>query len=324
MDLAVMYRWSMVLFAASDLDVFTMLAEGPRTASEIAAACGVHERPLEIVLNACAAQQILARDGDRYRNTPVADAYLVRGRQAYIGDGLKYAEDLYPAWGRLLELVRTNRPVVEAEEMLGGDRERTRHFVMGMHNRALGIAAALPYGVDLRGRRRLLDVGGGPGTYSILLAKATPGLRATVMDLPGVLEISREIIAGYGMADRVATLPGDYTTAEFPGGHDVVLLSGMMHRETPETCRLLLRKAFGALDPGGLVVVSDVFFDSAAKDSPAFATHFALNMMLTSRDGSTHARTEMTEWMRQAGFTSLSVKDLPPPNPHSLVMGSRP
>jgi len=195
------------------------------------------------------AQQLLARDGQRYRNTPLADAYLVRGRRAYIGDGLKYAEDLYPAWGRLLELVRTNRPVVEAEEMLGGDQERTRHFVLGMHNRALGIAAALPSGVDLTGRRRLLDVGGGPGTYSILLAKATPGLQATVMDLPGVLEISREIIASYGMGDRVSTQPGDYIAAEFPAGHDVVLLSGMMHRETPETCRRLLRKAFGALDP---------------------------------------------------------------------------
>ena len=97
-----------------------------------------------------------------------------------------------------------------------------------------------------------------------------------------------------------------------------------MHRETPEVCRLLLRKTFEALDPGGLAVVSDVFFDDDRKNCPRFTTFFALNMMLMSNEGSSHAKTEMATWMRDAGFTDLQVRDMPQPNPHSLVLGTKP
>jgi hypothetical protein len=87
---------------------------------------------------------------------------------------------------------------------------------------------------------------------------------------------------------------------------------------------MLLRKAFAALDAGGLVVVSDVFFTDDRKSTPPFAIHFALNMMLTSDEGSAHAKTEMARWVAEAGFTQVDVRDLPPPNPHTLVVGIKP
>jgi cyclopropane fatty-acyl-phospholipid synthase-like methyltransferase len=201
---------------------------------------------------------------------------------------------------------------------------RARAFILAMHERARGLSAVLPHGADFSGRRRLLDVGGGPGTYSVALVQQTPGLQSTVLDLPGVLEITREIVDQNGCADRVTLRPGNYLTSDFGTGYDAVLLSGMMHRETGETCRMLLAKSFAALDRGGLVVVSDVFFDNDRKDSPPFAIHFALNMMLTSQDGSAHAVTEMARWMSEAGFVGVEVRDLPPPNPHSLVVGTKP
>ena len=98
----------------------------------------------------------------------------------------------------------------------------------------------------------------------------------------------------------------------------------MMHRETPANCQLLLRKAFDAMQPGGLVMVSDVFFDDDARTSPPFATYFAINMMLMSEHGSAHAKTGMAAWMRDVGFTQVEIRDLPPPNPHSLVLGIKP
>ena len=248
----------------------------------------------------------------------------MKGRSAYMGDGLRYSSDLYPAWGRLGELLRTDRPPVEAESMLGVDPDKTRNFVLAMHNRALGFGSVLPHGTDLSGRRHMLDVGGGPGTYSILSVQQTPGLRATVLDLPGVLEITKEIIASYQCEDRVTVMPGDYTTTDFGHGYDVVLQSGMMHRETQDVCKLLLRKGLEALDPGGLIVVSDVFFDDDQKDGPPFVTHFALNMMLTSEHGSAHAKTEMSRWMTDTGFADVRVKPLPPPNPHTLLLGTKP
>ena len=276
------------------------------------------------MLNAAVALKLLSRDGDWYRTTPAADAFLVPGRLAYIGDALRYSVDLYPEWAKLPKLVQSGRPTLAPHAILGQDPEKTRNFILGMHNRALGMTAAIPHGIDLSGRRQLLDVGGGPGTYSILLVQATPGLRSVILDLPGVLEVTKEIVESSSCSDRISLMPGDYLETAFKTGNDVVLLSGMMHRETPSNCRRLLRKAFGALTPGGLVIVSDVFFDDEGKDTPLFATHFALNMMLTSDHGSAHAKTEMAAWITAAGFAETSVKDLPPLNPHTLLFGTKP
>lgn len=324
MRLALAYRSSMALFAAAELDVFTPLAERPQTAADLAARTGLQSEPLRMLLDACAAEGLLVRDGDTFANGPAADAFLVRGRPAYIAHGLKFAEDLYPAWGRLADLVRTGAPTMEPESVLGEDQEKTRAFVLAMHERARGMSAVLPHGVDFTGRRRLLDVGGGPGTYSIALVQQTPGLTSTILDRPGVLEVTREIVDSHGCADRIELTPGDYLTSPFGAGYDAVLLSGMMHRETADTCRMLLRKSFEALDPGGLVVVSDVFFDSDERNSPPFATYFALNMMMMCEHGTAHAMTGMASWLRATGFTAVETRPLPPPNPHTLVVGLKP
>src|SRR6185436_9381662 len=324
MQVALAHRSSAVLFAASELDVFSKLSLGPMTAAEVANACGAKPEPTRFVLDACVTAGMIEREGDKYKNSPTSEFFLVRGKGPYIGDGLKYAEDLYPAWGRVAELMRTGKPVMPPETILGDDPEKTRAFVLAMHERAKGIGAVLPHGADLTGRKHLIDIGGGPGTYSVGLVRQTPGLRSTILDRPGVLAVTKELVAEQGFSDRVSLRPADYLKDDFGSGYDVALLSGMMHRETPESCQLLLRKAFAALDPGGLVMVSDVFFDDDSKQSPPFATFFALNMMLTAEHGTCHARTEMAAWMNAAGFANVEIKPLPPPNPHTLLFGSKP
>jgi len=323
-QIALAHRSSMVLFTASELDVFTQISAGHTTAEALATACGVEREPLRMILEWCVADGMLARDGVHYQNTPATQAYLVKGQPAYAANGLKYAQDLYPVWAGLTGLVRTGRPAIDPESILGDDKEKTRAFIYAMHERARGLSSVLPALVDFSGRTRLLDVGGGPGTYSIALVQKTPGLRSTVLDLPGVLEITREIVEAHGYADRIDLQPGNYLTASFGANHDAVLLSGMMHREHEAECRMLLEKSFAAMAPGGLIVVSDVFFENDDKNSPPFALSFALNMMLTSNHGSAHAKTEMSRWMQDAGFARLDVRPLPPPNPHTLIVGFKP
>lgn len=323
-SLATSYWASMVLLAANRLGVFTALGAEPRSAAQVADKCAGDARSMAMLLNACVGLGLLRKTGEVFANSPAAEAFLVEGKPAYLGQALRYSEDLYPVWGRLAEAVRANAPQLPPQAILGDDPDKTRHFVLGMANRARGVAASLAAVLDLSGRRRLLDVGGGPGTYSGMLVTKTPGLRATVLDVPGVAAIARELIAASGLADRVDVLAGDYATSPFPDGHDVVLMSGILHRETPESCRALLRKAFDALASGGLVAVSDVFFDDEAHVSPPFATLFALNMLLTSEHGSAHARTEMAAWMTEAGFADVIARPLPPPMPHTVLLAARP
>jgi 3-hydroxy-5-methyl-1-naphthoate 3-O-methyltransferase len=323
-NVALAHRSSMVLFAASELDVFTAISQGKTSVAELANACGAQVEPLRLLLESCVADGLLTAENGHYANTPATDAYLVRGRPAYGGHGLKYAEDLYPVWGGLAGMVRTGKPAIDPDMILGDDKEKTRAFILAMHERARGLGSVLPHGVDFSGRRHLLDVGGGPGTYSIGLVQTIPGLKSTVLDLPGVLEVTKEIVERNGCADRVSLLPGNYLTTPFGTGFDAVLLSGMMHREKADTCRMLLGKAFEALDAGGLVVVSDVFFEDDNKNTPPFALSFAINMMLTSHEGSTHAKTEMVRWLEEAGFGTITVKPLAAPNPHTLISGRKP
>ncbi len=323
-QLALAYRSSSVFFTASDLDLFSHIAGGVRTAAGLAERCGVAPEPLRLVLETCADVGLLARDGDGFRNTPTAETFLVKGGRAYLGDSLKYARDLYPAWGALPDLVTSGRPPMPPATILGDDKARTRAFVMAMHQRAKGIGSVLPQNVSLAGRRRLIDIGGGPGTYAVELCRQTPGLTATVLDRPGVLLVARELVDAAGFADRVTLMPGDYLETSFGTGFDAALLSGMMHRETAANVNLLLRKTVDALVPGGQIMVSDVFFDDDRKNTPPFTTSFALNMMLTSDHGSAHAKTEMARWMEANGFRDISMSEMPRPNPHTLILGIKP
>ena len=174
--------------------------------------------------------------------------------------------------------------------------------------------------VDLTGRVKMLDVGGGPGTYSALFARRYPTLHSTVLDLPGVVAIAREIIAELGMIDRVDVLPGDFNTTAFPEGNDVVLISAVFHGESEQACRTLIDRAFACLQSGGLLVVGDVFTD-AGGSGPPFATLFGLNMLLTAPAGGVHADADVARWMEDAGFGATEIQAFPAPMPHRAVIG---
>ncbi len=322
LQLATGYWGSQVLLTANRLGLFAGGPEGGESAAEAAARMGTQERPTRLLLNACTALGLLDREGDRYTPTPTAAAFLSPTSPAYLGDALRYSDDLYAPWGRLEEAVRHDRPALPPADLLGGDAEQTRHFVRAMHQRALGIARGLVQAVDLSGRKRLLDVGGGPGTYSALLTGRFPGLTATVLDLEPVVAIAAEIVAELDASERVAFLPGDCHTTEWPAGNDALLISGLLHRESEASCRALLRRAHEALVPGGELIVADVFTGEGG-DSPPFACLFGLNMLLSAPGGGVHPAPAMARWMEEAGFTGIATRPLGPPMPHSVISGTR-
>jgi 3-hydroxy-5-methyl-1-naphthoate 3-O-methyltransferase len=320
--LSTAYWDSQVFLTANRLRLFDQLAAGPRSSSQIAAQLGLEARPARLFLNACVALGLLELSGEGYGNSAVSQAFLVRGSPAFMGNAVLYSDQLYETWGKLEQGLRQREPVLPAQSYLGADPERTRAFVHGMHDRANGIARSLVGLLDLTDRRRMLDVGGGPGTYSLLLARQYPALRSVVLELEGVARIGREMLAGSEAGERVEFVTGDYHTSDFPAGCDVVLMSGMFHRESAPDCRRLIGKAAECLTPGGLLVVSDVFTDRGGA-SPPFAALFGLNMMLTAPSGGVHADADVADWLREAGFTRIETKPFPPPMPHRVVIGAR-
>ena len=318
--LSTAYWESQTLLTANRLRLFDFLADGPRTPEEVAAGLHLAPRGTALLLRACAGLGFLSQADGRFQNTPTAAVFLVSRSPAFMGNVIRYSDALYEAWGGLEGSLRSGQPSLPAETYLGDDPARTRGFVLAMHERALGIARALVPLIDLTGRQRMLDVGGGPGTYSVMLTERFPGLQSEVLELPGVAAVARELVAGAGAADRVALRDGDYHVADFGSGKDVVLMSGMFHRETGQACRGLIERAAACLDAGGLLVVSDVFADPGGTHPP-FASMFGLNMMLTAADGGVHADADVQRWMAEAGFGDLRTVALPPPMPHRVVTG---
>lgn len=322
-ELSNAFYGSCVLFTASDAGIFAELARaGAATASQVASSLGLAERGAGLLLDACVALGLLEKHGAEYRTTTSSAFFLVPGSPGDLSRAIRYNRDVYASWGKLAEFARTGRPVEKPELHLGDDPERTRAFVMSMHGRALGIGRAVVPQLDLSGRKQLLDVGGGPGTYSVLIAQANPGIRCTVLDLPPVVDIAAQLIAQQGAGERVTTLAGDYHTTQFPPGNDVVNFFGMLHQESPDSIRALMRRAYDSLAPGGVVHVMDMMTDET-HTQPEFSALFAVNMALTTEKGWVFSDRELRGWMEDAGFTDFLVRPLAPPMPHWLATGRK-
>jgi len=318
------FQESALLFTACDLGVFGALAKtGEGTAADVAGSIGLDVRATGLLMDACVALKLLEKDGSVYRNTHESAAFLVPGEPGDLSKAIWYMRDVYPVWGKLADLVKSGRPAESPQLHLGDDEARTRAFVMSMHGKAMATGRAVIAKLNLTGCRRLLDVGGGPGTYSVLMSQAYPELHATVLDLPPVIGIASSLIERQGASSRVTTLPGDYHSTPFPQPMDAVLFFGMLHQESPQAILSLLRKAYEVITPGGAVYIMDMMTDPT-HTAPRFSAMFAVNMALTTDSGWVFSSGELGAWVEEAGFVDFEVQTLPPPIPHWLASARRP
>jgi SAM-dependent methyltransferase len=319
MNMASVFFESCVLFAASDLGFFAKLAElGEADARTLATTLNLDLRATQLILDACSGLELLEKRGDLYRNTAESQEFLVPDSPEDLSIAIRYTRDVYLPWGKLNEMIKNGKPVEDPDIHLGEDPERTRTFVLAMHHRALAIGRAPIPLLDFSGRKKILDIGGGPGTYSVLIAQANPDVECLVIDLPEVVKIADELIQKQGMSGRVKTLPGDYRTTPFPEGNDVVNFFGCLHQESPESILKLFRKAYASLIPGGVIHVMDMMTDET-HTRPRFSSLFAVNMALTTDSGWVFSDKELKGWLEEAGFINFSVRPLPPPMPHWLA-----
>ncbi len=319
MEMANAFCSAQILFASSDMGIFGFLSKSPdSTVEEIAAGCDLNPRAGRLLLDACVAVGLLTKQAERYHNTEHAECFLVPGSSMNLASAIRYNRDVYQAWGKLPEFVRSGKPVEKPETHLGENPDRTREFVLAMHGRAMSIGRAVVPQLKLDRRRRLLDLGGGGGTYSALIALDHPEISCTVIDLPGVLAVADKLIVEQGLNDRVSTIPGDLHSIPLPKGHDAAILFGVLHQESAETIAELLKRTFEALEPGGILYVMDMMTD-ATHAAPQFSALFAVNMALTSHHGWVFSDEELRTWLTTAGFTDITISPLDPPMPHWLA-----
>ena len=191
---------------------------------------------------------------------------------------------------------------------------------MGMFNLAMKVAPLVAKTIDLSGHQRLLDVGGGPGTYAIHFCLSNPALKATVYDLPTTQPFAEKIIARFGVTDRVEFAPGDYVKEDIPGTYDAAWLSHIFHAHGPETCRQIVQKTVSALVPGGKIMVHD-FILKDSLDGPLFPALFSLNMLLGTSDGRSYSQVQIAEILSAAGVKQIKRVAFQGPADSGIMMG---
>lgn len=296
------FQESRILLTAVELDLFTHVGSGA-TAAEAARRAGTHPRATETLMNALAAIGALIKKDGRFFHTPATAQYLAAGSPDCARPALMHTVHLFDSWATLTECVRrgtaVRQPGVEAR-----DPQWTESFIEAMHGRAQNDAAELARIGRAQDVKRMLDVGGGSGVYSIAFAKANPALCAEILDLEPVTRIAERHIRAAGLAGRVATRVGDLTKDEFGSGYDLILLSAICHMLGPDENLDLLRRCWRALEPGGRVLIRD-FILEPDRTAPPQAAIFAVNMLVGTRAGSTYTEEEYAAWLREAGFTEV-------------------
>ena len=313
-DLASAYYGSAVLFAAIDVDLFARIERGEK----------ITGRGLTLLADACVAEGLLTKSGETYSNTPAGKATLVPGGSADLTKAIRYNRDVYPAWGKLADFVKTGKPVERPEVHLGEDAARTKAFAAAMFGRAMGIGKGivpmLGLGIGDQGSGiRVLDLAGGPGAYAILMCQANPNVSCVTVDLPAISAEAKAYVAQFGLQDRIECRAGSYHTDEYEGGaYDVVTIFGALHQESPAAIVDILKRACRALKVGGRLIVLDMMTD-ATHAAPKFSALFAVNMALTTENGWVFADSELKGWMVEAGFEPGETLPVPPPMPHWIV-----
>jgi len=278
------------------------------TAREIAERRESSPEMTEKLLIACTALGLTQFRGGKYENSELAGMYLVRGKPFYQGNWIDHAaDDLWGYWSEGLEKKLGGKHA--------GEKDSHRRFIMAMHDMAMGgEAEELAAHVNLKGRKLLFDVGGGPGTYSIFLCKNNPELRAIVFDLPETIKITRDVIKEFGMSDRISAIAGDWNRDKFGSENDIVLMSNILH-VPGSSAEMKLKKAFDSMNEGGLLIIRD-FVLNDDKSGPISAALF--NLMLGA-----YTISEISTLIRKSGFENVKELEIPHKT-HSIFLAEKP
>jgi precorrin-6B methylase 2 len=308
--------WSAcALHAGVKLDLFSHTG----TVAELARVTASDKRGLEMLLNSLVALGLLNKDGEHYAPNDFAAEYLARTSPRYLGYIIMHHHHLMAGWSRLAEAVQSGAPLRDRLSHAGDETER-ESFEMGMFNLAMQIAPRIVAKVDLRDKRRLLDLGGGPGTYAIQFCQANPQLSSTVYDLASTRPFAEKTIASFGLGDRITFTAGDFINDDLPSGFDVAWLSHILHGEGPEGCAVILQRAVAALEPGGMLLVQEFILENTM-DGPLFPALFSLNMLLGTPQGQSYSQGQLEKMLRAAGVSSIRRLEIDLPNGAGVLAG---
>ena len=296
---------SRVLLSGAELDIFSLLARQALTAEQIASAKKADLRAMTILLDALSALKFLVKSGGRYQTAPSAVELLDSEAPDAILPMVLHMGAVWRNWSRITDIVLAKtKAAMKKDGALAEDNIKA--FIGAMHVVASKMAPKVVAAIDPGSARNLIDVGGGSGSYTLAFLSAAPEMKATLFDLPPVIEMARERAQAAGLDHRVNLVPGDFYRDELPGGHDLAILSAIIHQNSPEQNKLLFGKIYRCLDAGGRIVIRDHVM-SPDRTEPLEGALFAVNMLAGTAGGNTYTFEEIEAGLEAAGFTRIRL-----------------
>jgi ubiquinone/menaquinone biosynthesis C-methylase UbiE len=302
------------LFIANEIGLFDQLAGGPASLDDLARRTDVARARVRIIADAMVSLGFLERDGDAYRNSPVAAAFLCDGTTADMRPFLRFWNHLsYPMWTKLEDAVRTG----EAQTTLNLSDDLQRIFSEGVEAIQAVPSQALPAAYDFTRHNRMLDIGGGTGSWLSAVLDRYGDLEGTLFELPSAAAVARRNLSAVGSAERLEVVDGDFFTDTLPEGHDVVLVANVMHLFSPESNQALLRSARQSVPDGARLLLADFWTDETHTDPP-FAALMAAEFLMFTGEGDVYSEQEARAWLEETGWQTLEHKPLA--GPQSLIV----
>ena len=299
------YQPACVLAAASELDLFSVLAGAALSAVEIASKLGADLRATTMLLDALAALGFVEKRNGRYILPPATARLLTREGPTSVLPMVQHQANCLRRWAQLARVVQTGRPA-ERKPSIRGEQTDEEAFIGAMHVVSTPVASELIEQLGPPAFAHLLDIGGASGTWTIAFLRARHNTTATLFDLPHAIPAAQRRISEANMSNRVRLVAGNFYADALPPGADLAWLGAIVHQNSREQNRHLFTAIARALADGGSLLIRDMLMDEL-RTTPVAGALFAINMLVATEGGGTFTFNELREDLEDAGFTGVKV-----------------
>jgi len=293
------FRESRIILTALELELFTAVGDGAKTSADVSKIISSNIRATDRLMNVLCNMNLLEKENEKFSNTEFSSRYLVKNSPDYISN-LMHASNLWDSWSNLTEIIKEGKTI-------GRDAAKNKwkeNFIEAMHYRASREAQKDLNNLDLTGVKSVLDLGGGSGAYAMQFIKQKPDIKATVFDLPDVIPLTLKYISANGFEGKINTIKGNYFYDDIGFGYDLIFLSAIIHSNSFEENKRLIKKCADALNANGQIVIQDYAMDED-RLTPEVGALFAINMLVNTKGGDTFTQEEIYSWLRDAGINDI-------------------
>lgn len=304
-EIAYSFRESRILLSAFELKIFTILDKHMMSSEEVSKIINTDNRATNRLMNALCGMGILRKVKEKFYNTDLSSKYLVEGKPDFMGN-LYHTNHLWNTWNYLTDSVK------KGTSFTGDQNKKEKEdwvdsFIAAMHYRGVKQAKLLAMMIDLSNTKKMLDIGGGSAAFSMELVKRNPDMKAVVLDLPHVIPLTKQYVEKEGLTNSFSFIEGNYLNKDFGNGYDIILLSAIVHINSYEQNKMIIKKCSDSLNPNGMVIIND-FIMNENRIQPYHGAVFSLNMLVGTSSGDTYTEEEMREWLKAAGFSKIERK----------------